>query len=241
MKKLVTAVTACMLAGLVSAAVESINAVGYVTHDDGGASENVANVLRDMNTVNGDVTVTSSLWGYEFQTNDQILQMNLLWGDFDVYTYKGAGSWDAAYADGTPGVVTSFMILSGSNFSFVPADGLTSLTCVGEVASAGTKNIVFDGTVTDNWQIANPFPIETTFGDLASFFDVNDQILRMNLLWGDLDVFTYKGAGSWDAAYADGTPGTVTDPLEVVLPVGKGAFYISGASQVNTWTVTLNY
>lgn len=92
MKKLLTAFAACMIAGLVSAQVESVNVVGYQTIDVPAGSSIIAPTFT---TVGGGAT-------------DFTLDMITPSAEFDAEAASGGGTIQFINPDGTWGVLAQY-------------------------------------------------------------------------------------------------------------------------------------
>ena len=195
-------------------------------------------------TASGDYTIDSKIFDTDAVAGDAVYVFDYQNWDLTCYTFVGytdqgaSRGWSVTYADGSLGSVSTFQVSAGDNLWLMTSD---AISISGEVQAAGSTKLTF--TVTDEdymFEFANPYPIDTTFGDLETFCEAGDCFYTFNHVDWDLECFTYVGTGrGWSATYADGTLGTITDSSAVALPVGTGAFLMPGGSR--EWTVTFNY
>lgn len=237
MKKLVTAFAACMIAGLVSASVESDNIVGYqtLTPQDGLYSVGVA--FRNMAATNF-VVDSDQLFGYTCSDFDVVLVLNTTDLAFDTY-YINGGQWyfvsNLEGSEDTP--VESFTIPYGATIYLSVAG--ESVTIAGEVAT-GTTEVVFD--VAENpdnlWSLVNPLPIDTTLADLDFALDF-DVVLVLNTVDLAFDTYYINGGQWYFVSNLEGSEDTAVDSSTVVLPAGMGGYFVSNGEGSRTWSVTL--
>ena len=253
MKKLMSALAISALAAISmaqsSGSVTSQNVVGYVTRGPNvGAGEFMANIgvpLMNMNTSDGSYGVTNSIFQYTCQANDSVYIFNPVNYDFDIYTFNGVGAgWFVLWSDGSSSTIPSYTVHVGDNVFFVPQNGTNAVTIAGQVKSSGTQSVVFDQSLGYMFPIANPFPIDTRLSDLQTFVQANDAIYVFNQINYDFDIYTYNGIGlGWFVLWSNGTSSTIMDSSTVLLPTGKGGFYMpnGAAPSIRTWNVTLVY
>lgn len=219
MKKMMTAFAACMIAGLVSAQVESANIVGYQTTTAPAGFTVFAPTFTAVGNAN---PVFSTITG-TFSFNDQI----------QFFDASGNVFFSAAWDDGTinPDVgwyTTDFATSLGTTeipvgqAFFVYTAGDVAMTASGEV---GATNITVNcdaGFTT----MGNARPYAITYGDLqVANMAFNDQI----------QFFDGAGNVSFTAAYDDGTISTPgwyttdfsTDLATTTIPAGQGFFLYS--------------
>ena len=223
--------------------------VGYLTCEiDSGAGEFMSNIgvpLKNLGAVDGAYTVSNELFSYTCQDGDTVYVFNPDNWNLDFFSYVGFDQgWSASWSDGTVTLESSFVVEPGANLFFMPADGASSVIIAGEVAASGTQQVVFDPTDGDwMWPIVNPFPIDTTLGDIESFAVAGDTIYVFNPFNWNLDFYSYVGPGQgWSVSWSDGSVSLITDSTTVLFPAGTGGLYMpNGDGQVRTWNVTLTY
>jgi len=235
MKKLVTAFAACMMAGVLSASVESQNIVGYQTlaPQDGIIPVGVA--FRNMAETNF-VVDSDQLFSYTCSDGDVVLVLNTVDLEFDTY-YINGGSWFFISNQGGDDVpVVSFTIPYGGTVYLATA--AESVTIAGEVAT-GTSEVVFDPAENpDNlWSLVNPLPIDTTLADLDFAVD-GDVVLLLNTVDLAFDTY-YINGGQWYFISNQGGDDQLVEDTTVVLPAGVGGYFVSNGEGSRTWSVTL--
>lgn len=242
MKKLIAlaAVATCGAA----LAVESANIVGYSTtgFDKSGWMMNVGVAFSNVGAADGAYTLDDTFFGGAAAEGDQIITLDAdLW---DLYTCekgpKGSG-WVIMAPDGSSEVVSSLKFAKGDMMYYIPAEA-TSVNVAGEVAdTTAAQTVTFDlDNEAGQWMfpLVNPYPIDTTWGDLNTFTKEGDQLIILDAdLW---DLYTYeKGpAGSgWVIMAPDGSSEVINDEEAVAIAAGAAAYYIP--TETVTWTVTL--
>lgn len=244
MKKTMITLAAMFAATVTMAAVTS-QVVGYMNYavPESGWFVNVAPVLKNMATQNGDYVITGDMvddW-------EQIIVFNPDTWNVDTYTYSGDGTFDLSQIDSATGeafsqTVNEINVPVGAGFLYM---GIRTLTVSGEVAASGTRTVSFDMSE-GAWafSIANPFPVQTTLGDLEGLISDWEQIVVFNGDTWNLDTYTYSGSGEWDLSVIDSGTGdavstTITDPEYVIFKIGEAGVYMP--SETKSWSVTYNY
>ena len=239
MKKLVTAFAACMIAGFVSAQVESLNIVGYNTMAPGDSIIPVGVSLKNMAGTNQDYVVSGpQLFGHTCVDGDAVLVLNANDGAFDTY-YISGGNWYFISNQGGDDVpVAAFIIPYGGTVYLVVA--APTVTIAGEVAALGTQQVVFDPSTNplSLWPLVNPYPIDTKLSDLASFALDGDAVLILNALDGAFDTY-YISGGNWYFISNQGGDDVPVAGTTVILPAGVGGYFVANGGSTRTWTVTL--
>jgi hypothetical protein len=228
--------------------VESANVVGYVTRGfDSQAGEFMVNIgvpFLNVSTADGSYSVLDKLFSHTCQAGDLVYVFDPVSWDLASYSYNGGGAgWAFSGADGSFETVDGFEISVGADLFFMPADGVSALAVAGEVAPAGTQSVIFDPSDGNfMWPIVNPFPVDTTLGNLESFVQAGDLVYVFDPMLWDLASYSYNGGGAgWAFSGADGSFETITDTSTVILPAGTGGFFMPGDGTSRTWNVTLNY
>lgn len=234
-----------------SGSYEEDNVVGYQAYE----SEWIQPIGTAFMPINetGTWNCGSQFVGNDVTASDVVMMFNPDKWDLDSYTSLGFDEkgnslgWIYATADYETGdpieePVKGFEVGFGQNLYFMPADGITGVTVAGQVANLDAKQVV---TFADNWiyELVNPYPIATTLKDLETFCVVSDVIMIFNPDKWDLDSYTYLGEGNWLYATADYETGDpieseVEDTSAVLLPAGKGGFYMPADGEPRVWTVS---
>lgn len=254
MKKLMTAVVSAAAMACIAEGVDS-NTVGfqnYATIDDGLATVGAA--FKPINAA-GEWTCDSKVFDQDAVIGDVVMYLNMNIFDLDSYMFRGYdekgdslgwiyNSSDPDTGDPIETPVESFTLSKGSVTYFQPGDGESPVTVAGEVEDT-SKSAVVTFTGSDMYEFVNPFPIDTTLGDLETFCEIGDVLMVLNLSIFDLDSYMYRGAGqgwiynSSDPDTGDAIEEAVNDPTLIVLPAGKGGYFQPGDGGDRTWTVTL--
>ncbi len=248
MKKLSTAFAACMLAGFVSAQVESQNIVGYNTVT---LSQGYNLVAVNFGTVGGGLGLTlqtlfptttngvllAGFTGGSAATGDNIAFYDPIAGYTVYYLYKGAKTSDTknykwvtaagVVADDTP-------VASGTAFWFKKvAAGNLDATVAGEAANdVSTTMLVKPGYNT----FTSVYPIEwnpndfgatywTTNGAVAGSAATGDNIAFYDPTLGYTAYYLYKGAKTSDTKNYKWVSATGVVVADKIMVPGKGAWY----------------
>jgi hypothetical protein len=248
MKKVMFGLAAA--AAISAFAIESANTVGYITQSL-GTDEYVHTVgvsFKECGVAGGAYTVGTTIFSADAVGGDMIYVFDPNNWDLSGYTFNGFDGetslgWYYLGADGTEATVASFTVEKGEVVYFQPADAMSDATVSGEVESGTSASVTFDLTSGDYvFPLVNPFPIDTTLGDLETFAASGDMIYVFDADNWDLSGYTFNGfeggvSAGWYYLGADGTEDTITNSSTVVLPAGQGAFFQPNATC--TWTVTL--
>ena len=244
MKKLMFAAAAalCATAGF---CVESANIVGYQTtgFDKSGWMMNVGVAFSNVGAADGAYTIDDAFFGGAAAEGDQIITLDADAWDVNTYDKQGAGNgWMLIPAGGgTPEIVSSIKMGKGDMLYYIPTVA-TDVNVAGEVADpTAAQSITFDlGNEAGQWMfpLVNPYPVDTTWGELNAFTKEGDQIVSLDADMWDLNTFDRQGDGNgWLLIPAGGTPEIINDPTAVAIPAGGSVYYIP--TETVTWTVTL--
>ena len=189
----------------------------------------------------GVYTVADKLFDTTVSADDQVLVFDPDAYNLTIYQKTSSGGWYVMPADGSADyTVASFELETGDHILYMPADGSKSVTISGEVAASGTQTIDFVVNDTDYlFELANPYPIDTTIADLDSFCQADDQVLLFDADQYNLTIYQKTTSNGWYVMAVDGTDYYVTDTTAVIIPAGSGGWFMPGSSR--TWTVTCNY
>ena len=222
MKKLMTVCAACMVAGLVSAAVESQNIVGYSTVD---APQGSSIFAPTFTTVGGGET-------------DLTLGMITPGASFDAEDASGGGTIQFVNPDGTWGLLAQYWANYGGWFDFddndvndtvLPKGGAcyvystaaSTFMCAGEISLQS-----FDVTIpAGSSQLGNPIPTALVLGDITASvsFDAETslqnsiQFINPDGTWGLLAQYwaNYGGWFDFDDNNVNSTPLTESSAFYV--------------------------
>lgn len=253
MKKIILPVAA-MAVSMAMADVVSSSIVGYMTYPSTIGINNIGAAFTPINAT-GDWVCDTKVYDTDATQDDVVSFLNFDIFDLDSYQflgYNGSGDslgWvyntsDMMTGDPIQTPVASFTLGKGQVTYCQPGDGISGFTTSGEVEDTTTSAVVEfkdDGV----FEFVNPFPKDTTIGDLQSFCSQDDVLMVLNFEIFDLDSYQYLGAGNgWtyntsDMITGDPIQEMVTDTATVVLPAGQGGYYQPGDGGDRTWTVTL--
>ena len=272
MKKLMFA--AALVAGFATVSVgdvTSANCFGYLTHSlvDGAVNVDAGTPFQKVG--GGDTwECVDKIYDQQAMTDDQVLWFDPNTWDTSTFVFKGYDGdtpkgWSWTHID-SEGEDATWETISEDAASFTVSKGMPTMINMvrGEdqeqVTEFTVAGEVLDTSKTAKWEIGdqqykfimNPFPIDTTYGDLEKFMQVNDLIYVFSSLYFDVETYQFLGSGKgWSVTLYDPSswmPGdavTVKDPTAVVLPAGMGGIFQqepdeeSGEYIGRTWEVTL--
>lgn len=248
MKKMMTAFAACMIAGLVSAQIESANIVGYqtvslnqnqFTHvcptftDIGGAKQIV------LNDLTGDMAELDSIQFMDpgFATQNEYFY--LMAGSL-APEGSASGWYDTSTDPFTP--AGNAVIPAGVSVLY-SSQGASQLTFAGEV---NAESVVISSEVGGFKSVGNPFPTDTTLGAI-SFTGVSEMCSVQIMDAGAATAAEYFWLESGSLApegSASGWYDTSTDPFSAagstVIAAGQGfLFNEQGAGTTISFTSPL--
>ena len=236
MKKLMVLASAAGLAGVAMGVSSGV--VGYVNRTLGDG-EAIVNVGVTFEPTGEGFTIGEEILGNPAVADDIIYIVNPLALDFDVYMYLGDGTWYGFLATGEEDLLTEIDVGVGDKIAYQPVSGEGGISIAGAVAAFGTQTVEFTVDEVNAFPLVNPFPVETTIGDLNSFCESDDIVYIIDPVAIDFDIYQYLGEGQWFVMYADGTDDIIEDESKVIIAPGDGAtIQVMGD---RTWTVTRNY
>lgn len=260
MKKLMIAAAVAAVAGATFADVSSANTVGYISYGFDDANEvyeqNVGLCLTEFAN-GGDLVITDTVCGRTAEDGDIVSIFNIDYETSETYGFVDGGGWYKTvitFDDVVYDSVESFTIPAGTTFNFIPYDPVGSISQSGEVAASGTQTLTFqmdEANEIYSFPVVNPFPIATTLADLATFANVDGDLIRVyNTEYGTYDSYGYTEGAESDSWYKtvitfDGVD--YTDIAEsdwattTVLEPGQGAIFTPYDETERTWNVTYNY
>ena len=245
MKKLMFAAAAalCATAGF---CVESANIVGYQTtgFDKSGWMMNVGVAFSNVGAADGAFTLDDAFFGGTATEGDQIITLDADAWDLNTYDKLGAGEgWMLTPPGGTGSeLLPSIKASKGDLLYYIPAIAQEA-TIAGEVADmTAPQSVTFDlNNEAGQWMfpLVNPYPVETTWGDLNTFTKEGDQIITLDADLWDLNTYDRLGDGyGWMLTPPGGTGSEIiTDESLIAIPAGGSVYYIP--TETVTWTVTL--
>lgn len=249
MKKLMTAFAVCMMAGLVSAQVESQNIVGYSTSALKGATFNMFSV--QFGTVGGggfninSGALSGDLLGAESNTDaDQVQIWDPLTSSYAVYYLYSDGFWynfntDAAfqadYPTGLPAGTAFWYMAKGADGSATFAGEVPSTATVTKAITGGTFNMItfpypvnakLNDTAQCNWVACGANKAESnTDADQVQIWDAATSSYGVYYLYSDGLWYNFNTDAAFDADYTAG------------LPVGTAMWYLAKGTD---FTLTFN-
>ncbi len=229
-----------------NAEVTSSNTVGFqnIQFDQSGWMIPVGVAFSNVGAQDGAFTVGEEAFAGAAAEGDQMITFD---GDFwnvNQYDKLGAGQgWILSPADGgSPEAVASITLAKGGFVYYVPVSGET-LTIAGEVADPSeAQSVTFDlNNAAGQWMfpLVNPFPVDTTWGEINTFTKEGDQIITFDGDYWNINQYDKLGVGQgWVLSPADGgTPEVVNDESVIAIPAGAAVYYVP--TETVTWTVTL--
>ena len=245
-KKTMLAISAlCATVAFQAKAIES-DVVGYAQSgfDQGGWMAPVGIAFSNVASEDGTYTIGEKTFAGIAQETDQMITFDGDWWNVNQYDKLGEGQgWYLTPADGsTPEVVESITLGKGDFIYYIPASG-EEITIAGKVANPGeAQSVTFDmENEAGQWMfpLVNPFPVDTTWGEINTFTYETDQIITFDGDYWNVNQYDRLGDGlGWYLTPADGsTPEVVNDAEAVIIPAGGAVYYIP--SKTTTWTVEL--
>ena len=205
---------------------------------------NVGVQFSNMTSEDGSYTLDTSFFGVNALEGDSIFMFEGgVWNLSQADKLDDASGWVFYPANGdTEEIVSTIKVSKGDLLYFRPYDksATAQVPVSGQVAATGKQSITFTKTKED-WffTLCNPFPIDTTWGDLNTFTKENDSIFAFDGKVWNLDQYDRLADGEgWVFYPADGSDEEIiTDETAVAIPAGSAAYY--RPVETVTWTVTL--
>ena len=245
MKKLMCAVVA-LSAGICLADITSANIVGYQTtgFDKSGWMMNVGVAFSNVGAADGAFTLDDTFFGGAAAEGDQIITLDADAWDLNTYDKLGAGNgWTLTPPGGADSeYLTSVKVPKGALLYYIPVEA-TSVNVAGEVAdTTAPQTVTFDlSNEAGQWMfpLVNPYPVDTTWGDLNTFTKEGDQIITLDADMWDLNTYDRLGDGKgWVLTPPGGADSEyITDDTLIAIPAGGAVYYIP--TETVTWSVTL--
>ena len=205
---------------------------------------NVGVAFSNVGAADGAFTLDDKFFGGAAAEGDQIFTLDADAWDLSQYDKLGVGNgWIMTPAGSVDQeVVTSIRAKKGDMLYYIPAEAST-LTVAGEVAdTTAAQTVTFDtANEAGQWMftLVNPYPIDTTWGDLNTFTKEGDQLFALDGDAWDLTQYDRLGDGNgWIITPAGTTDQEIiTDTDAVIIPAGGSIYYVP--TETVTWTVTL--
>lgn len=230
----------------VQAEITSPNVVGYAQSgfDQGGWMIPVGVAFSNLGSQDGSFTIGEEAFAGIAEEGDQMITFDGDLWNVNQYDKVGAGEgWLLTPADGgDPEVIASITLAKGGFVYYVPVSG-EALTIAGQIANPNAaQSVTFDlGNAAGQWMfpLVNPFPIDTTWGDINTFTLEGDQVITFDGDYWNVNQYDRLADGDgWLLTPADGgNPEVVNDETAIAIPAGGAVYYVPTATV--TWTVEL--
>ena len=205
---------------------------------------NVGVAFSNVGAADGAYTLDDTFFGGAAAEGDQIITLDADAWNLAQYDKQGTGAgWVLTPADGSEQeFVASVKAKKGDMLYYIPT--VTSdMTVAGEVADhRSAQSITFDvNNEAGQWMfpLVNPYPVDTTWGDINVFTKEGDQIITLDGEAWNLTQYDRQADGNgWVVTPADGSAQEfINNDKEVIIPAGGSVYYIP--TETVTWTVTL--
>ena len=222
--------------------------MGYqnIGYDKSGWMMNVAVQFDNVESEDGSFEIGEKVFNVTATENDQIFTLDAAAWNLSQSDKLGVDlGWIMYPADG--GACEYFAAIRQKRGDFVyyvpyETSSVPEVLVSGAVAKLGEQSVKFEPT-DENWMfsLVNPFPIDTTWGDLNTFTKENDQIFSLDAVAWNIKQYDRQPDGcGWLLTPADGSPTEyITDESAVALKAGEAAYYVPAGTETVTWTVTL--
>lgn len=222
--------------------------MGYqnIGYDKSGWMMNIAVQFDNVASEDGSFEIGEKFFNVTAAENDQIFTLDAAAWNLNQADKRGEGlGWILSPADG--GECEYFASIRQKRGDFVyyapyESSSVPEVLMSGAVAKLGEQSVTFEPT-DENWMfsLVNPFPIDTTWGDLNTFTKKDDQIIVLDAEEWNLSQYERRADGlGWILSPADGGEQEyITDESAVALKAGEAAYYIPAGTETVTWTVTL--
>lgn len=235
MKKLMTALAVCTVAGFASAAVvTSANVVGYKTLDVSLGIDFSGTSFTDLSSVDGSWTFSTDIFGQPLADGDALLVFDPALYDYMTYVY-GSGAWLSIDPLGNILSVPAPVKVLGDAFLFVPVNSATAYVASGQVPTNGVYATTFVASSVVSF--SSKLPADVTAGEVDGFCGAGDAILVFDPTIYDYNIYVFDAAGGVIKIDPLGNI-TGVNLTDVVLPVGQGGLY-SNAGTTVVWNQTI--
>lgn len=230
----------------VHAEITSPNVVGYETigFDQSGWMMNVGVAFSNIAALDGSYTLDDNFFSGASAEGDQIITLEADAWNLNQYDKLGTGAgWVLTPADGSDSEVVQSITLAKGDFIYYIPVSASEVNVAGQVAdTTAAQSITFDlNNEAAQWMfpLVNPYPVDTTWGELNTFTKEGDQLIALNGDAWNLDQFDRLADGDgWVLTPADGGASElINDNTAVAIPAGGAVYYIPTTTV--TWTVEL--
>ena len=205
---------------------------------------NVGVAFSNIAAQDGSFTLDDNFFSGVASEYDQIVTLEANAWNLNQYDKLGTGAgWVLTPADGgNQEVVQSISLTKGDFIYYIPVSA-SEVNVAGQVAdTTAPQSITFDlNNEAGQWMfpLVNPYPVDTTWGELNTFTKEYDQIVALNGDAWNLDQYDRLADGDgWILTPADGSAQEIiNDNSAVAIPAGGAVYYIPTSTV--TWTVTL--
>lgn len=212
--------------------------------DKSGWMMNVGVAFSNVSAQDGAFTLDDSFFGGTASEGDQIITLDAEAWNLNQYDKYGEGAgWYLTPADGSDGeFIDSISLSKGDLIYYIPVSA-TEVNVAGRVSDiTAAQSVTFDlDNVDGQWMfpLVNPYPVDTTWGEINTFTKEGDQIITLDGdAWNLNQYDRYADGEGWYLTPADGSDAEfITDEEAVAIPAGGAVYYIPVES--TTWTVTL--
>ena len=205
---------------------------------------NVGVQFSNIGAQDGSFTLDDNFFSGEATEGDQIITLEADAWNLNQYDKAGVGEgWVLTPADGSDSEVVQSISLAKGDFIYYIPVAASDVNVAGQVADTTTsQSITFDlDNEAGQWMfpLVNPYPVDTTWGEINTFTKEGDQLIALNGDAWNLDQYDRAGDGEgWVLTPADGSASElITDDDAIAIPAGGAVYYIPTTTV--TWTVTL--
>ena len=204
---------------------------------------NIGVQFKNMQSEDGSWTNGDTFFGGEATEGDQVFLLDAAQWDLSQSDKLGTDlGWMYTPADrGATEYFASLKFAKGDLLYYAPTAASSTLVS-GQVAAVGEQSVTFDVDNEDGqwlFPLVNPFPVDTTWGEINAFTKEGDQIFALDSNQWDLTQYDRLGDGlGWMLTPADRSATEyITNEKAIALPAGGAAYY--APTETVTWTVTL--
>lgn len=205
---------------------------------------NVGVAFSNIGAQDGAYTINDTFFSGAAAEGDQIITLEAEVWNLNQYDKLGVGNgWVLTPADGSDSeVIQNIALAKGDFMYYIPAEA-SEVNIAGRVAdTTAAQTVTFDlDNEEGQWMfpLVNPYPVETTWGEINTFTKEGDQLIALNGEAWNLDQYDRLADGNgWVLTPADGSDSElIKDDEAIAIPAGGAVYYIP--VETVTWTVTL--
>ena len=201
----------------------------------------------------GKWTFTGNAFGQDLVEGDGFYFFDKALEDRVYYYFVGFENeqpvWVKQWLDGVTGdsledIVSSLEVVKGETLYWLPSDGETSISVSGMTEDV-SESVIITFPDSSPYNLVNPFPVDTTLNDLATFFAEGDNLYIFDEELEDRVYYYYLGsADGWLKQWLDGVTGDslediIDDGTTIILKAGQGGVFNASDDDGRTWTVSL--